>query len=104
METQERNERTLEELFESTEEDIVEPYEVVRTIGFTLKCKSGDREYRLEAIKRPGQEPYEVLVWERDGNGWKEGFGSNEGSLHRIHPDLALRSMVTFIAQHMTYY
>jgi hypothetical protein len=93
--------RTLKELFEFTEEAITEPYEVVRTIGFTLKAKSGPVQYRLEAVKCPGNRLSSVFVWSRKGNGsWERGSISGEGTLRRVHPDLALRSMVTYIKQH----
>ena len=99
------NRRTLKELFVFTNDDIVEPYEVVRTIGFMLKCKSSDREFRLEAIKRPGEKLSSVLIWEKGKNGaWEHGSIGAEPTLHRIHPDLALRSMVEYLTQHLPQY
>jgi hypothetical protein len=99
------NKRTLKELFEFTSDDIVEPYEVVRTVGFTLKCKSRDREFRLEAIKRPGEKLSSVLVWEKGKDGaWEHGSIDAEPTLYRIHPDLALHSMVLYMTQHFPQY
>jgi hypothetical protein len=97
--------RTLKALFEFTNDDIVDAYEVVRSVGFTLKCKSGEKEFRLEAIKRPAEKFSSVLVWERQDNGaWELNLACNEASLHRVHPDLALRSMVLYMTQHLPPY
>lgn len=98
--------RTLKELFEFTEDTITEPYEVVRTIGFTLKCKSGVKDFRLEAVKRPGERLFSVVLWSRRRNAagfdgaWEGGSTYEEPTLRRVHPDLALRSMVTYMHQH----
>ncbi|MBZ5496820.1 MAG: hypothetical protein LAP85_10500 [Acidobacteriia bacterium] len=94
------HERTLGELFKSTEDAITEPYEVVRTIGFQLEAKGGSRKFRLEAIKRPGKESSSVLVWQIKENGTLQSYHVRQPTLDRVHPDLALRSMVKFIRQH----
>lgn len=91
--------KTLEGLFDFTQDAISEPYEVVRTIGFELKSEGGTRRFRLEAIKRPGKELSSVLVWEIDG-GALLSHPINQPTLERVHPDLALRAMVEFIRQH----
>src|SRR5436309_14916259 len=82
------NERTLEELFELMKEAIEEPYEVVRTIGFALKCKSRVREFRLEALKHPEEELSSVLIWEKGEDGaWRHDPLQGKPTLNRNHPD-----------------
>jgi hypothetical protein len=98
------NKRTLKELFEFTGDAISGFYEVVRTIGFTLETKSGPVEYRLEAVKQPGKKLCGVRIWSRRANGAWEGGLSTQPTLERVHPDLALRSMVTYIRQHYSQY
>ncbi len=97
--------QTLKQIFEFTDDDVTEPYEVVRTIGFTLNCKSGSKVFRLEAIKRPGEKLASVLVWERKKDGaWERNTFCEQPTLHRVHPDLALQSMVSFMQQHLPHY
>jgi hypothetical protein len=96
---EQKNERTLEQVFEFVQDEITESYEVVRTIGFDLKAKSGTKQFRLEAIERPGKELWSVLVWEiKDGT--LHSYPIRQPTLDRVHPDLALQAMVEFIRQH----
>ena len=98
------NKRTLKDLFAYTSDSITESCEVVRTAGFALKCKSRVRTFRLEAIKRPGEKLSSVLVWEEEDGAWKRSSVGNYPTLQRIHPDLALRAMVSYIRQHLPHY
>jgi hypothetical protein len=96
-----RNKRTLKEIFEFTEDAITEPFEVVRTIGFTLQSKGGARHFRLEAVKHLGKKNSSVIVWKEEESSMQRS-SIRYRTLDRIHPDLALKAMVGFIRQHYT--
>jgi hypothetical protein len=92
--------KTLEEIFEFTEDLIMEQYEVIRTIGCKLQGKGGVREFRLEAINSLGQKLSSVYVYEREGDVWKRNTLAEFKTLGRSNSDDALQATLTYIRQH----
>jgi hypothetical protein len=106
-ETTSRAKKTTKALFEFQGEAIFEPYEVVRTIGFKIKCEqSGVKECRLEAVRQPGEKNHRVWVWVRkpDEDTWKRDSMYEQPTLARQNPDDALISAISYINQYMTRY
>lgn len=93
---------SLKSLFEFTHESFSEVYEVLRTVGFTVKAKKGSGRCRIEVIKRDGDRLYSAIVWIVDREGrWSRWSQGDQPTLRRKTPDFALKSMIGYVQQYM---